>query len=118
MTKSKNNPRRSAKTSNDPINTRSAAKPTGNSGKNQNGNQTATAAKKEKKALTAAKSTPLDVVDKVTDETMVQASTDEHRLSVNTNSINEAIVLCPVSIRLADLFLQINDTHRNPGWPN
>ena len=113
MTKSKNNPRRSAKSSNDPINTRSAAKPTGNSGKNQNGNRTATAAKKEKRALAAAKSTPPDVVDKDADETMVQAPSDEYRLSVNTNSINEAIVLCPISIRLTDLFLQIDDTSKS-----
>ena len=65
------------------------------------------------KAIAAAKSTPLDVVDEVADETMVQAFADECRLSVNTNSTNQAIVLCPASVRLADLFLQINDTSKS-----
>ena len=114
MTKSKNASHRSAKQSSNPINTRSTAKPTGNSEKNQNGNLTATAAKKGKKAIPAAKSTPPhDVVDEVADETMVQAFTHEHRLSVNTNSTNQAIILCPVSVRLADLFLKIDDTSKS-----
>ena len=43
----------------------------------------------------------------------MQAPTDEHRLSITTDSTNQAIVLCPVSVRLTNLFLQIDDTFKS-----
>ena len=109
MTKSKNISRRSVKQTSDPINTRSTAKPTGNQEKNQTVNRTATAVRKEKKAAAAAKSTPHDVAN----ETMEQAPSGEHRLSVTTNSTNQAIALAPAAVRLTDLFVRTDDTFKS-----